>query len=263
MKVFLKKTVPRLGKAGEEVLVKNGYARNFLIPQEIAVAVKNSNIKILERQKTVILKQKRLELEKATDIAEKLKGVLLEFSLKSNQSGKLFGAVTAKHIVDKLVEKDIHLNKKCLDLPVPLKEVGQYSVNVKLADELVEKIRVVLTIEKEEFKEEKIASTKKISKTAEKETKSAKEKTKSVKKTTKSIGTRNNYKSSSQSKSKKTSLQIMARFRRTRRKNLFRTIHKTLSTSRYGGQTGSLCGEFCTNEHSGFYFRGFSDRLFE
>ena len=186
MKVFLKKTVPRLGKAGEEVLVKNGYARNFLIPQEIAVAVKNSNIKILERQKTVILKQKRLELEKATDIAEKLKGVLLEFSLKSNQSGKLFGAVTAKHIVDKLVEKDIHLNKKCLDLPVPLKEVGQYSVNVKLADELVEKIRVVLTIEKEEFKEEKIASTKKISKTAEKETKSAKEKTKSVKKTTKS-----------------------------------------------------------------------------
>ena len=97
MKLFLKKYVPGLGKAGEEVLVKNGYARNFLIPQKIAIAVKDSNSKILERQKTVIFEERKLALEKATD--EKAKRNLLEFSLKSNQRGKLF----EKHIVDKLV----------------------------------------------------------------------------------------------------------------------------------------------------------------
>ena len=64
MKVFLKKTVPRLGKAGEEVLVKNGYARNFLIPQKIAVAIKDSNLKILERQKILSLKKKELHQKK-------------------------------------------------------------------------------------------------------------------------------------------------------------------------------------------------------
>ena len=175
MKLFLKKYVPGLGKAGEEVLVKNGYARNFLIPQKIAIAVKDSNSKILERQKTVIFEERKLALEKATDVSKKLKGILLEFSLKSNQRGKLFGAITAKHIVDKLVEKDIHLDKKWLDLPVPLKEVGQYSINVKLADELVEKIRVVITIEEEEdTEEEQTTPAKKISKTAEKESKSDK-----------------------------------------------------------------------------------------
>ena len=173
MKLFLKKYVPGLGKAGEEVLVKNGYARNFLIPQKIAIAVKDSNSKILERQKTVIFEERKLALEKATDVSKKLKGILLEFSLKSNQRGKLFGAITAKHIVDKLVEKDIHLDKKWLDLPVPLKEVGQYSINVKLADELVEKIRVVITIE-EDTEEEQTTPAKKISKTAEKESKSDK-----------------------------------------------------------------------------------------
>ena len=154
-------------------MVKNGYARNFLIPQKIAIAVKDSNSKILERQKTVIFEERKLALEKATDVSKKLKGILLEFSLKSNQRGKLFGAITAKHIVDKLVEKDIHLDKKWLDLPVPLKEVGQYSINVKLADELVEKIRVVITIE-EDTEEEQTTPAKKISKTAEKESKSDK-----------------------------------------------------------------------------------------
>ena len=79
MKLFLKKYVPGLGKAGEEVLVKNGYARNFLIPQKIAIAVKDSNSKILERQKTVIFEE-RIALEKATDVSKKLKGILLEFS---------------------------------------------------------------------------------------------------------------------------------------------------------------------------------------
>ena len=87
MKIFLKKTVPRLGKAGEEVLVKNGYARNFLIPQKIAVAVKDSNLKVLERQKAVIFMERKIALEKATDISDKLKGVLLEFSLKANPRG--------------------------------------------------------------------------------------------------------------------------------------------------------------------------------
>ncbi len=150
MKVFLKKTVPRLGKAGEKVLVKNGYARNFLIPQNIAVAVKDSNLKILERQKVVIFEEKRIATEKAIDIASKLKGVLLEFPLKANPSGKLFGSITSKNIVNKLLGLDIRLDKKCLDLPTPLKEVGQYSIDAKLTDEIVEKIRIVLTIEKEE-----------------------------------------------------------------------------------------------------------------
>ena len=185
MKVFLKKTVPRLGKAGEEVLVKNGYARNFLIPQKIAVAIKDSNLKILERQKIVIFEEKRIASEKALEIAKKLKGVLLEFSLKANPSGKLFGSITSKNIVDELVKQDVHLDRKCLDLTTPLKEVGQYSVDVVLTDEIVEKIRVVVTIEKTEETKE-TSSTKKTEETKEtsstKKTEATKE-TSSTKKT--------------------------------------------------------------------------------
>ena len=97
--------------------------------------------------------ERKIALEKATDISDKLKGVLLEFSLKANPRGKLFGSITSKNIVDKLLELDIHFDRKCLDLPLPLKEVGQYSIAVRLTDEIVETIRVVLTIEKEEEEE--------------------------------------------------------------------------------------------------------------
>ena len=165
-------------------MVKNGYARNFLIPQKIAVAVKDSNLKVLERQKAVIFMERKIALEKATDISDKLKGVLLEFSLKANPRGKLFGSITSKNIVDKLLELDIHFDRKCLDLPLPLKEVGQYSIAVRLTDEIVETIRVVLTIEKEEEEEAakstetKTKATKKttVKKTGEKKPKSAKTK---------------------------------------------------------------------------------------
>ena len=92
--------------------------------------------------------ERKIALEKATDILIKKKGVLLEFSLKANPRGKLFGSITSKNIVDKLLELDIHFDRKCLDLPLPLKEVGQYSIAVRLTDEIVETIRVEHFIEK-------------------------------------------------------------------------------------------------------------------
>ena len=135
--ILLLEPINGLGVEGESVKVKAGYARNFLLPRKKAVPITQTNRKQLE----ALLKRRRIresdELDKAKSQAAAISETSLTFTVKTGETGKMFGALTAKDIVDRLAETaDIHLNKKQLHLATPLKTLGQHTLTVKVHSEV-------------------------------------------------------------------------------------------------------------------------------
>jgi large subunit ribosomal protein L9 len=142
MEVILNRDVEKLGKSGSVVRVKEGYARNFLIPNGLAVPLTPQNLKRLEQEK-----QKRaLELEKSRRLAEalrdKLSGLSLTITALSQEEEKIYGSVTAQDIISSLKDEGIEIGKECIVLDEPIKSLGIYEVPVKLHPEVVGQIKV-------------------------------------------------------------------------------------------------------------------------
>ncbi len=142
MKVILRKDVDTLGKIGELITVKDGYARNYLIPRNIAYLATDSNVKALEEEK----KQQARKVEKEKKTSEALAGQLEKTSvtikMKVGEDDKLFGSVTSQMIADSLQEKGIVLDKRQIELEDSLKSLGIFDVNVKLAGGVMGKVKV-------------------------------------------------------------------------------------------------------------------------
>jgi large subunit ribosomal protein L9 len=142
MKVILRQDFEQLGKLGDVVEVKDGYARNYLIPRKIAYHATPSAIRILEEEK----KQYARKLEKQKTGSEKLAAELEKISLtiqmKVGEDDKLFGSVTAQMIADGLQEKGITLDKRWIELEEPIKALGIYEVPVKLPGGVMAKVEV-------------------------------------------------------------------------------------------------------------------------
>ena len=133
MKVILLKDVKKVGKKDETVEVSDGYAKNFLFPQKLAVPLTKTSTQILANQK----EQERLEFEKnqaeARLISEKLENITLEFTLKSGSNGKCFGNVSAKQIEEKLLsEYSIQIDKRKFVDKKPLDSFGMYRLKIEL-----------------------------------------------------------------------------------------------------------------------------------
>ena len=137
MKVILKQDVYKLGSLGDEVVVKAGYARNFLIPQGAAVPVTKANQKLIEHQRALLAQKRKAAIDEATALAGKLENSKLVFKVKAGESGKLFGSVTTKQVIEALHEKGIDLSKKVVQLTAPIKQVGTFSLVAKLHSEVV------------------------------------------------------------------------------------------------------------------------------
>lgn len=135
-KIFLKARLENLGKAGDELIVKNGYARNFLIPKGFAVAVSASNKKLLARRKQELLEQENVLLEKMQIIDNKLVELNLEFSLKVNENGIPFGSITPTNIISRFTAGDVALTQKNLSITEPLKQLGQHTVTIELTPDI-------------------------------------------------------------------------------------------------------------------------------
>jgi large subunit ribosomal protein L9 len=142
MKVILRQDFEQLGKLGDVVEVKDGYARNYLIPRKIAYHATPSAIRILEEEK----KQYARKLEKQKTGSEKLAAELEKISLtiqmKVGEDDKLFGSVTSQMIADGLQEKGITLDKRWIELEEPIKALGIYEVPVKLPGGVMAKVKV-------------------------------------------------------------------------------------------------------------------------
>ncbi len=142
MEVILKKDVSKIGKAGDVVEVKKGFARNFLLAQGLALPASAINLKVIEREKE---KQKaRLEQEKdemkkmAVQIAE----ISCTITVKAGEDGKLFGSVTNQDIAAAYRAEGVEIDKRKINLPEPIKEVGVFKVEVKLHPEITAEAKI-------------------------------------------------------------------------------------------------------------------------
>ena len=148
MKVILNKTVDGLGGEGDVVAVKDGFARNYLLPRGIAKNATNSNIAAIQREiedRQVREAKTRENMEALTKQLDKLS---LKFELVAGEDDRLFGSVTSQMISDAITEKGYTVDKKEIEIPEPIKHVGKYFVHVKFGPELDSKIKVKVTAKK-------------------------------------------------------------------------------------------------------------------
>jgi large subunit ribosomal protein L9 len=137
--ILLVKPVEGLGGEGDQVKVRAGYARNYLLPRKIAVPLNAANKKHVEALKKRRAGREQDELTGAQELGKKLEKTSLAFAVKTGEGGKMFGAITATDIHEKLTAAGIAIDKKKIHLHVPVKTLGKHTVKVKLhADVSVE-----------------------------------------------------------------------------------------------------------------------------
>lgn len=142
MKVILRKDFEQLGRVGDVVDVKDGYARNFLIPRDIAYQATASSILRLEEEKKQHLRQKEKEKRASEKLAAELEKVSVTIQMNVGEDDKLFGSVTSQMIADSLKEKGIVIDKRQIELEDSIKALGIYTVDVKLPGSVIGKVKV-------------------------------------------------------------------------------------------------------------------------
>ncbi|MCM8796757.1 MAG: 50S ribosomal protein L9 [Candidatus Omnitrophica bacterium] len=142
MEVILNQDVPKLGKAGTVVKVKDGFARNFLLPNKLAVPVTPANMKMLEEKRI----KKERELAKLKQDSEALKqrldGLSITITASTNEEEKLYGSITQQDIISALKDEGIELDKSMVILDEPIKSLGIYNIPIKLYPDVIAHLKV-------------------------------------------------------------------------------------------------------------------------
>jgi large subunit ribosomal protein L9 len=148
MKVILKEDVQNLGQQGDVVEVKSGYARNYLMPQKLAILFTEQQKKSIEEAQRV--EERKLEREKGQleSVLKQVEDLSLSLKMQSEEDSKLFGSVTKLDIVKLLEENGITIDKKYVDLSSPIKTLGEHKVNIMFTKEM--SASFTLTVEKED-----------------------------------------------------------------------------------------------------------------
>ncbi len=142
MKVILKETISSLGIIGSEVSVANGYARNYLLPQEKAVLATPQNRHKMENEQAKFDIQIAKERKLAEEMAQKLEDVVCQVSAKVSEEDRLYGSVTVRDIIDALAAQNIVVEKRMILLKEPLKTVGSFKVPIRVYNEVEPEITV-------------------------------------------------------------------------------------------------------------------------
>jgi large subunit ribosomal protein L9 len=142
MQVILTVDIPSLGRAGEIVDVREGYGRNFLLPQKKAVVADPKNVKMLEHQRRVVAaKQEKLKRH-AQELLDKLAAVSITIAREAGEDDKLFGSVTTKDIADSLRREGFEIDRHYIHLDQPIKSLGVFEIPVKIHAEVQGNIKV-------------------------------------------------------------------------------------------------------------------------
>jgi len=147
MKVILLQGIKKIGKKHDIKEVTKGYARNFLIPRGLAVVATNEELKKTEELEELEIQQAEEELTKYQSLADQVDGLEIEIKTKVNEEGKLFGAITAEQVSDKLKEKGYKVKKEQIKLKEPLKELGDYNLDIEFPHSLEAKIKLSVIAE--------------------------------------------------------------------------------------------------------------------
>ena len=142
MKVILLEDVPSLGKAGDLVKVSDGYGRNYLIPQKKALVATEKSVKVMEHQRRLV--QQRMEKAKkdAEKLGRQIENLSCTFAKTVGESGKLFGSVTSMDVENYLKENGIEVDRKKIALEEPIKNLGMFTVPIKLHPEVTTHLKV-------------------------------------------------------------------------------------------------------------------------
>ncbi len=142
MELILKETIDSLGREGDVVRVKPGYARNYLLPKGKAVQATKENIAVLEQNKAEIQARLDEQHKKAEALFKKLTDITLEFEELAGEDDKLFGSVTASDIYEKLLARKIEVEKRNILLPEALKTLGERKISIKVGFDLEAEITI-------------------------------------------------------------------------------------------------------------------------
>lgn len=146
MKVILMKDVKGLGKAGDLVNAKDGYARNFLLPKGLAVEATPANLKKWEEEKKAEAQRKEEEYQEALELKKKIDAITVELKAKAGEGGRLFGSITSKDIADALkAQHKIDIDRRKIEMKDNIKSLGTTQVDVRVYAELVGKLNVKIT----------------------------------------------------------------------------------------------------------------------
>jgi large subunit ribosomal protein L9 len=144
MKVILRHDMDELGLEGAIVNVKEGYARNYLIPKGYALVADNRNVKLIEMQKKKIETNRLKAREDAEKVAKDLESVVITIAQKVGEENKLYGSVTSMDIADEMEKKGISIDRKKIVMDKPIKTLGEFEVKIKLHAQVTGAIKVAV-----------------------------------------------------------------------------------------------------------------------
>jgi large subunit ribosomal protein L9 len=150
MEVILKEDVNNLGHRGDVVKVANGYGRNYLLPQKLAMEANAANKAVIEQMKNSAVRKSAKEKTEAEALVAQLDAVSLTFARKTGENDHLFGSVTSSDIAQQLEEKGFTIDRRKIHLDEPLKSLGEFLVPVRLHHEVTAHVKVVVQAEEAE-----------------------------------------------------------------------------------------------------------------
>jgi large subunit ribosomal protein L9 len=142
IQVILQQDVDKLGKSGELVRVRPGFARNFLLPRQLAVPATSAAVKRIEHEKQVALAKAEKAKKEAREIAAKVDALTIKLSLKAGEDGKLFGSVGTKDLEHAIAAQGLKIDRKTIKLAEPIKQLGSYEIPVKLVSDVGATLKV-------------------------------------------------------------------------------------------------------------------------
>ena len=142
MEIVLRETIDKLGRAGETVKVKSGYARNYLLPRKLAYPATPGNLKIVEQERSKRLRIEAKQKEAAEKLKEMLNGVETSFKRLVGEHDALYGSVTSADIAEALEAQGYSVDKRKIDLDEHIKKLGVFTVPIRLFPEVIAEIRV-------------------------------------------------------------------------------------------------------------------------
>ena len=147
LELILREDVAHLGRRGDVIQVKNGYARNYLLPRKLAVPLTEGNRKAVEQQKAAALRHEVSEKSEAEQLAAMLASLTLTITRKAGETGALFGSVTSLDVGEALQQQGYEIDRRKILLEEPLKQLGEYQIQLRLHREVTASVTVQVVAE--------------------------------------------------------------------------------------------------------------------
>ena len=142
MKVILTTNIKKIGKIGELVKVKDGYARNYLFPNKMALRENKKNIEYYEKIKEEIIIKENKKLEEAKELLENIKKIKIEFKKEADENNQLYGSISKKEIINFLKEKEIKIPADDIKITLPIRSLGEHQIEINPYEGIVESINI-------------------------------------------------------------------------------------------------------------------------